>query len=612
MERESFEDQTVADLLNQYFISIKVDREERPDVDTFYMDACAALSGSGGWPLTCFLTLDRKPFFAGTYFPKNDGIYGTGFLTILLRIHHIWENSRSDMISYADTITRHLDRREEGGTPDPDCLSAAFRQLKGLFDAKYGGFGAAPKFPTLHHLMFLMRFGPEYQEKSALEMVRRTLDGMARGGICDHIGGGFARYSTDDRWLIPHFEKMMTDNAMHIMVYSEAAALFGGGYDGTARDIVRFCVREMLDEAGGFYTATDADSEGTEGKYYGFTPDEVRLVLGETDGQKYCRLYHITKGGNFEGTNIPNLIDTGLPDGEVRFARACNEKLRQYRSRRVPPFRDDKVLTLVNGLMIAALAVEGRILGDAEAVRMAERCAAFVLSSLRGKNGRLLSRWRDGEAGIPAGSDDYACLIWGLIELYETTLSPHWLEEAMRLTDEMNALFWDGQGGGYFLSGSDVDELPVRQKNLRDVALPSGNSVMALNLLRLARITANKRYEEAANQILRLAAPMLNRQPMACTFLLCSLMYLKNGGTEVILADGEGFEQLKKGLPAFLPFTAVAACGAGFESLLAAAPYLRNYHPVNGAAAAYVCRGGSCLNPVTSQAELARSLRTLQ
>jgi uncharacterized protein YyaL (SSP411 family) len=611
MERESFEDETVAAALNENFVSIKADREERPDVDAFYMDACVTQRGSGGWPLSCFLMHDKKPFFAGTYFPKNDGVYGVGFLTILGRIHELWSGDRADLTSYADQITRYLDRRGEGDALDPDRIQAAFRQLEGEFDPKYGGFGAAPKFPSVQHLLFLLRYGLEFHGEPALKMARKTLDGMFQGGIYDHIGGGFCRYSTDDAWLIPHFEKMMTDNAMHIMAYSEAAALFGGPYAQIARDITRFCTREMLDASGGFYTAMDADSEGEEGKYYAFTPDEVNSVLGEEDGKRYCGLYHITRRGNFEGKSIPNLIDTGLHGDEAVFARLCNEKMLRCRSKRIPPFRDEKVLTLVNGLMIAALAIEGRTLRDGSAVKLAEGCADFLLSALR-KDGRLLSRWRDGEAGIPAGSDDYACLIWGLLELYETTLAPEWLEKAVRLTGEMDALFRDQDGDGYFLSGSDVDELPVRQKNIHDGALPSGNSIMALNLLRLSRITAQEKYEQTADQIFRLAAPMLNRQPMACCFLLCALTYLKNGGTEVILANGNGFDRLKDALPSFLPFSAVAACGEGFEKVLTAAPYLENYHPVDGKAAAYVCRNGSCLSPITSPEKLAEVLAAEQ
>jgi len=609
MERESFEDEEVAAVLNRDYVSIKVDREERSDVDTFYMDACITQSGSGGWPLSCFLMHDRKPFLTGTYFPKNDGVYGVGFLTVLERINELWKTRRSDITSYASTITSHLDQQGESAPVNPDSMQDAFRQLKSQFDEKYGGFRTAPKFPSLHNLMFLMRYGLEFHQKSALEMVCKTLDSMAEGGIYDHIGGGFSRYSTDNEWLIPHFEKMMTDNALHIMVYSEASALFGGHYARIAQHITKFCVREMLDASGGFYTATDADSEGVEGKYYAFTPQEVKRVLGEEAGQRYCKLYHITQKGNFEGKSIPNLIGTGLPDDEVEFARSCNEKMLSDRGKRIPPFRDDKVLTLVNGLMIAALAKEGRILHDVKAIELAARCARFSLTQMM-KDGRLLNRWRDGVAGIPASSDDYASLIWGLIELYEATLHPEWLEKAVALTDNMNTLFWDPQAGGYFLAGSDADELPIRQKNIHDGALPSGNSIMALNLLRLARLTGNEKQEQAANQIFRLAAASLNHHPVSCCYLLCCLLYLKNGGTEVILTNGDGFDALKDSLPAFAPFLAVAACGAEFDEVLAVAPYLRHYRSVDGTAAAYVCRGGSCLTPITSPSELVNTLIT--
>lgn len=602
MEHESFEDEEVAAYLNQNFISIKVDREERPDVDAFYMDACMALTGSGGWPLSCFLTHGRKPFFAGTYFPKHDGLYGMGFLSLLAEIHRVWQNRRDDLLESADSISLHIDEPMSDAELKPGRSEAAFHHLESVFDSRYGGFGSAPKFPALQNLLFLIRYGWKHQEQKAYAMGRKTLDSMAEGGICDHIGGGFCRYSTDRQWLVPHFEKMMVDNALHILVYSEAAALFGNQYAETASRVTQFCMREMLGPDGGFYTAMDADSGGEEGKFYVFSPDEILQVLGKKDGERCCKLYHITPEGNFEGKSIPNTIGSGLKEEDAAFAKRCSELLLQYRGGRTPPFRDDKVTAMVNGLMIAALAVEGHILQDGACIEAAERCASFLLSSLV-RSGRLMNRWRSGESGVPASSDDYACLIWGLIELYEATFKPEWLRQAVLFTEKMDVLFRDSENGGYFLTGSDIKDLPIRQKNFQDAAMPSGNAVMAMNLLRLSRICAKESYAELANGILKQAAPLLNSQPSACCGLLCSLLYLEDGGTEVVLAGGEGFNDLQKGLPVFSPFLSSAACGNGFD-ILDVAPYLKEYGPVDGKAAAYICRNGTCRKPEISPEKL--------
>ena len=607
MERESFEDRETAEFLNGNFVCIKVDREERPDVDAYYMDACQTLTGTGGWPLSCFLSHDRKPFFAGTYFPKDGGIYGTGFLSVLTQIDRIWRTRKSDLLRSAREISRHAGRQSERENVKPGRTDAAFHQLERRFDKEYGGFGTAPKFPSPQILLFLMRYGFERKNREAYDMVRKTLDGMARGGIRDHIGGGFSRYSTDEKWLIPHFEKMMADNALHILVYSEAAALFGEKYAAVAKDTARFCLREMHDPAGGFYTAVDADSEGAEGKYYTFSPDEIIRVLGGKDGRRYCALFHITGQGNFEGKNVPNRIGAELPEDEIPFAKQCGERLLEYRRGRIPPRKDDKVTANVNGLMTAALAAAGRILGDAAFVDAAERCASFMLSELV-KDGRLLNRWRAGESGIPANSDDYACLIWGLIELYEATFHPEWLEQAVLFTDKMDSLFRDPDGYGYYLTGIDVHDLPARQKSVYDGALPSGNAIMALNLLRLSRLCANENYVTAANRVIESAGTLLNSQPSSCCGLLCSLLFLENGGTEVVLVNGEGFAPLCESLPPFSPFLSAAACGKGFETIFSSAPYLRDYSARNGKAAAYVCRNGSCQKAVTAAVELEKIL----
>lgn len=599
MERESFEDEQVAELLNRNFVSVKVDREERPDVDNLYMEACMALTGSGGWPLSCFLTPDKRPFYAGTYFPKNDGPYGIGFLTLLRRISELWKTRREDLLKSSDEIMDAISRESGPCAIEDGAETKAFEQLERSFDGRYGGFGGAPKFPSLQNLMFLTRYGLLHNCGRAFEMVKKTLDSMYQGGIFDHVGGGFCRYSTDRMWLVPHFEKMMYDNAMMIIAYSEAAALFGGHYADIARMTTEFCLREMKGPEGCFYTAIDADSEGAEGKFYLFSPDEVVKALGKPDGERFCRLFNITPRGSFEGKSIPNLIGKTLSDGDLLFSKSAAERLYKYRSRRIPPFLDDKSLAMNNGLMTAALAIEGRILKKPEYIEYAEKCADFVLTKMI-KNGRLTGRWRAGEAAVPATSDDYAAVIFGLIELYESTFKPERLIKAVELTRDMNALFWDDADGGYFLSGSDVGDLPARRKNTQDGALPSGNSIAALNLLRLARLCANAEFEEYSNRIIKMAAPLANAYPSACCGLLSALLYLKDGGTEIVLARGDGFEDMLGALPAFSPFTAVCVLGKGCEQIYGVAPNLRQYKSEGGKATAYVCHKGSCSRPVTS------------
>ncbi|MFO7161295.1 MAG: thioredoxin domain-containing protein [[Clostridium] cellulosi] len=607
MERESFEDEEVADILNSNFVSIKVDREERPDIDNFYMDACVALNGSGGWPLSCFLTPDKKPFMVGTYFPKNDGRYGTGFITILKYISDIWKSKRKDILEDSETIAAHISSQPKKSKLNENCSSIAYGQLSGSFDPEYGGFGHAPKFPTLHNILFLLRYGLINDDSNAFDYVKKTLDSMRAGGIFDHVGGGFCRYSTDNKWLVPHFEKMMYDNALHIMAYSEAGALIDKKYFDTVREVVDFCVRDMLHPDGGFYTAIDADSEGVEGKYYVFTPKEISKVLGDKDGERYCRLYNITRQGNFEGKNIPNLIGVSLSDDDKRFAVDANKMLLNYRQQRIPPATDDKIMTSINGLMSAALAEAGRIMGESKYLDYASRSTSFICNNLI-KDGRLLSYWRDGAADIPATSDDYAYFIWGLIELYEAEHYSGWLALALKYTDDMNRLFWDDENGGYFMTGKDVSDMPFRQKNLHDGAIPCGNSVAAFNLARLSRICAKPEYERRAEAVLEAMAKEINAYPSSCCGALCADLFFKARGREIVFVNGQGLDELLSCLPSFSPFTVTAVCGKGYEQMDELAPFLKDYKSENGKAAAYLCSGGTCKQPVSDVDEFKKLL----
>lgn len=604
MERESFEDDRVAEELNKDFVSIKVDREERPDVDGFYMNACTALNGFGGWPLSCFLTPDKRPFFAGTYFPKEDTYGRAGFLTLLKNIAGLWRGRRSEAGAAAAGLLERISAEggKEGAFPE-NADDEAYAELRRSFDGANGGFGGAPKFPSLSNLFFLMRYGLAKNESCAFDMVRATLEHMRRGGIRDAVGGGFFRYSTDERWLVPHFEKMLCDNALHIAAYSEASALLDKSFERTARETAEFALRDLRDGQGGFYTALDADSGEGEGRYYLWSPQEVEKALGRADGARYCALYDVTARGNFEGKSIPNLLRKAPSSEDRSFAASANRRLLESRNRRPRPFRDDKVLTANNGLMTAALACAGRIFKERTYLEYAKECAEFILRSLFSGE-RLLARWRAGESGIPAGCGDYAFFIWGLIELYEATFEPRWLERALRLTESADGLFWDRAQGGCFLSGSDANDLPLRRKEYYDGALPSANSVMARNFIRLSRLTGNPKLEARAKAVFAGAAAGVRRNPAAYCGLLCAFEHAKAGGSELVLANGGGLEKMLLALPRFAPFHVTAVCGADYEKMAELAPFTRDYRAIDGRATAYLCSGGACLPPITDPAAL--------
>ncbi len=607
MERESFEDDEVAGLLSRHFVSIKVDREERPDIDHFYMSACTALTGRGGWPLSCFLTPDKKPFFAGSYFPKNDSYGIRGFMSILDTLADMWQQDRQRLLAASDDIIRHL---LQSNTPtltgsSENLSHLAFQQLEASFDKKYGGFGGAPKFPSAHNLLFLIRYHLLYKKQQAADMVAATLKAMQRGGIWDHIGGGFSRYSTDERWLVPHFEKMMYDNAMLTIACCEAGAAIEQSFFVTARRILDYCFREMAHAGGGFYTAQDADSEGEEGRYYVFTPSEIKKVLGPDDGRRFCALFDITPQGNFEGKSIPNLLRCNPTADDAAFAERCFPALRQYREKRVPPLKDDKVLAAVNGLMLAALATAGRLMHDPEYIAAAEKTGHFVLENMFHDN-RLHASLRDGALRHPATSDDYAYVLWGVFELYQATLQPRWLAAAIQLAGSMLGLFHDDTDGCLFLSGHDVEDLPVRGKNKHDGALPSGNAVAALTLARLAAVTHNEAFGSAAERIREALSGDMNAYPAAYTGLLCADVYLRHGGTTIVLAAGTGIAELLRAAQGFNPFATLALCGSGHNDMTELAPHMKTCRALDGRAAAYICTPGSCLPPVTDPAVLER------
>lgn len=592
MERESFEDEQVAKALNRGFIAIKVDREERPDIDHIYMAFCQVMTGGGGWPLTVILTPKKKPFFAGTYFPKEPKYGHPGLLQLLEQIQVAWKNNRPELLKSGRIIEEALVKAEKADSDNllpADSIKRTYWGLEKSFDPIFGGFGREPKFPSPHNLSFLIRYHLSTGNVHALDMVEVTLDSLYKGGIFDHIGFGFSRYSTDPKWLVPHFEKMLYDNALLTIAYIEAYAVTGKSrYGEIAEKILTYLVRDMTHPLGGFYSAEDADSEGEEGKFYIFTRDEVDAVLGDDSGF-FCRHYDITQKGNFEGANIPNLIQTNLSDIEKDRLMAsnleeCRLKLLKYREQRIHPFKDDKILTAWNGLMIAAAALAGRLLKNDRYIQIAQKSAQFIIDNLVDDNGRLLARYREGEAAQPGFIDDYAFMIWGLIELYEATLDPAYLEKSVKWSNDMIRLFRDPEKGGFYIYGNDSETLILRPKEIYDGAIPSGNSVATLSLLRLAAITGNQAFEEVALSQFRTFAAELNLNPTAYTHLMMAFLCAQNEISEIVISGDRNETRAKEMLAEvrsrFLPFSVFR-------------------HQDEGEAAVHICSDRVCKPPIT-------------
>lgn len=624
MERESFEDDEVAALLNEHFVSIKVDREERPDVDHLYMSVCQAMTGQGGWPLTVLLAPDKKPFFAGTYFPKRRVPGRGGLMELLGQVVDTWRDDQEKVLQISGKVVEELQQRLLGnvkGDLEEKVLQHAFEMYHQNFEEEYGGFGHSPKFPTSHNLSFLLRYYKRTGNEEALSMVDHTLDAMYRGGMYDHVGFGFSRYSTDEKWLVPHFEKMLYDNALLVMTYIEAYQVTGKKrYAQVAEEILTYVLRDMTDPEGGFYSAEDADSEGEEGRFYVWTPREVEEVLGREDATLYGRLYDITDRGNFEGHSIPNLIEADLTDYaeqhklEVNELKqrleACRVKLFHYREKRIHPHKDDKILTSWNGLMIMALSKAAKALDRPEYAAAAEQAVRFLLTKLRREDGRLLARYRDGEAAYLGYVDDYAFLVWGLIELYEATFKLDYLEEALRLNTEMLRLFGDEQGGGLYFYGSDGEELFTRPKEIYDGAVPSGNSVAALNMVRLARFTGDEGLTRQSEAQLKAFGGSVMRYPSGHAVFLMAVDLHQTAGTQAVIAGELSWPStqalLKPLRQAFAPHavTLLHPPGEAGEAVRKLLPLAEGKEPVNGEAAVYICENYACQAPVTTPADL--------
>ena len=628
MERESFEDPAIARWLNQSFVPIKVDREEHPDVDHLYMNAVTLLTGQGGWPLNVFLTPELKPFFGGTYFPPTPRWNLPGMNELLPAVAEAWKSRREELLTSAEHLTTSLSASALSGTAVApvtlELLEAAVRHAAGAFDAERGGFGEAPKFPRSHELSFLLTYGSRTGSAQALAMVRTTLDQMARGGIHDQIGGGFHRYSTDARWLVPHFEKMLYDQALLARTYAESYRMTKDPEDAmVARDILEYVLQELRDPLGGFYSAEDADSEGVEGKFYVWTEQEILDVVGPAEGALVNAYYGVTAEGNFsdpahgaesaQGANILHVRESleafaarhGLKADEwARRLAAARQRLLEARARRVRPHRDDKILTSWNGLMIASFAYGASTLNEPRYAAAARSAAEFILAHLV-RDGTVLRRYRDGEAAYPGTLEDYAFFSYGLLELYEADFDPRWLADAKRLAERMIDRFWDSERGGCFLRGNDEPPLIVRTKEINDGATPSGNSIAALVLLKVGRLTADERLEGYGRRMLETAAPSLSRAAFGSPQMLIAADFALGPTSEVVIAGDPSSPKCAAMVRTlheeFLP-RAVSVLhpdgpsGAAIERL---APYVAAQPSHGGQPTAYVCRGFACQLPTT-------------
>ena len=620
MERESFENPRTADLMNASFVNIKVDREERPDLDAIYMQAVQAMTGGGGWPMTVFLAPDGTPFYGGTYFPPEARANMPGFPNVLAAIADAWQNRRAEVLKSGNQLRQHLQQAvrpaASHGQLDVDILQAAGRGLAAQHDPEFGGFGSAPKFPQPMALEFLLRFWKRTGDEAALEVVVHTLDRMARGGIYDHLGGGFARYSTDAEWLVPHFEKMLYDNAQLARAYLLGYQATGNAFFmDVTEQIIEYVLRDMTDPSGGFYSTEDADSEGEEGKFYVWTPAELRELLGAEDARLFGAFYDVTAPGNFERrasilrmehTPLELASRLGVTEAELLAALERGRQiLFEARSRRVRPARDEKVLAGWNGLMLRALAEAASVLAREDFLAAAIRNAEFLLGAMRRADGGLYRTWKPGHAARLNGYlEDYANVADGLVALYEATFDPHWLTAATSLADLILERFADVENGGFFDTSNDHETLITRPQDIFDNATPSGNAVSADVLLRLALLTGREEYQRAAEGVLQLLREPMARYPLGFARSLNALDFLLGRPKEVAIvgqpdaADTQAL--LRVVFEPFMPNKVVAGGGAPI-------PLLEGRHPADGRATAYVCEHYVCQAPATDPEQL-RSL----
>jgi uncharacterized protein YyaL (SSP411 family) len=614
MAHESFENEDIAQLMNDLFVNIKVDREERPDLDQIYMNAVQMMTHHGGWPMTVFLTPDGVPFYGGTYFPPQDRYNIPGFPRVLISVAEAYRDRPNDIAETGTSLLNELRRLSEpsgaGHPVEKELLDGAYIGMVRNYDSINGGFGGAPKFPPAMTLEFLLRTYSRTGNKEALEMVRHTCEKMAQGGIYDQLGGGFHRYATDAKWLVPHFEKMLYDNALLSRLYLHYFQVTQLPLAReTAEGILDYVLREMTDPAGGFYSTQDADSEGHEGKFFVWDIDEIKSVLGEPDASLFCSYYNVTEGGNFEGKNILNVNPSAKPPNPANL-----RKLFELRETRIKPDRDEKILTAWNGLMLASFAEAGVILDRADYTEAALRNAEFVLSNLQ-RDGLLLRTYKDGVAKFNAYLEDYAFFIEGLITLYETCGEFRWLEQALVLTDRMIEEFWDHEGAAFFFTGKSHENLIVRSKDYFDNATPSGNSVAAGVLLRLALLADKQNYRELAQAVFSEMADSVRRYPSGFGYALSAMDFLLSSPKEIALVgqDAAGIKPLLQEVWRKYVPNKVVACGVLAQSTaLEALPLLEDRPLLDGRPTAYVCQNYTCQQPVTTPEALAHQLESVQ
>ncbi len=596
LAHESFEDEEIAELLNQYFISIKVDKEERPDIDSVYMAVCQAFTGSGGWPTSIFMTPDQKPFFAGTYFPKTSRGGMIGFRELLLAIHEKWVSDRAMLLRDAEKIIRHLNQPETtSAATDTDLTHLAVLQYERIFDEKYGGFGRAPKFPTPHNLLFLLDYYERNKTPSCLHMAEHTLTQMYRGGMFDHIGFGFCRYSTDKKFLVPHFEKLLYDNALLILAYCKGYTVTKKEtYLETAEKTAHYIFREMTSDEGGFYSSQDADSEGEEGKYYLFTPDEITKILGDKDGERFNRYYDISDAGNFEGKNIPNLLKSDPLD---HFFEAYLPTIDEYRKKRTSLHRDEKILTSWNSLMIAAMCELYLVSGKEMYLSAAENADRFIQKYLLDGETLCVS-FHMKKRGVRGFLDDYAAYIFAQLSLYRATLDREYLNRAKRLCDKVISDFGDSTGG-FYLYGKDHEELILRPKEIYDGAIPSGNSLMSCNLVCLSLLTDEERLKIEAERQLDFLAQNASQYPTNHAMFLSALLKYEKPPMKITVVTDASTD--KNHLPLALPQDA---------TVIVITTPTKEYSLKNGQTTYYVCRGHSCLPPTNDLNEFFENVHT--
>ncbi len=611
MAHESFEDEEVAALLNGGFVCVKVDREERPDVDAVYMAVCQALTGSGGWPLSVVMTPGQIPFFAATYLPKSSRYGQTGLHELLPEIARLWKEKRQSLIEAGERIVSHLSQAPQIRMENPSRAlpRRAMEQFQKSFDRHWGGFGCAPKFPMPHQLIFLLRYARLENRPEALQMAECTLKAMARGGIFDQIGGGFSRYSTDAKWLIPHFEKMLYDNALLLFAYTEAYQITGSAFYRTvAQRTAEYLLREMTDPLGGFYSGQDADSGGEEGKYYAFTPEEIADVLGEREGSAFCERFGIGSPGNFEGKSIPNLIASRTYEEESPEMAALRCKLYVYRLERISLAKDDKILTAWNALAIAALSQASFVLQNRRCLSAALLAQQFLDASLTGPDGRLLVRWREGEAAHPGQLEDYAFSALALLCLYRNTFELRFLEQAVRRAEQMLRFFEDRGHGGFFLYAEDAEQLITRPKESYDGALPSGNSVAGLVLQRLFHLTGQESWRAAGERQLAFLAGEMESYPAGYSCALLAVLEAVYPSAQLVCVTREEtappklLERLRREAP--LNLSVLLKTPQTAERLAALAPFTREYPIPASGCLFYLCRNGSCSAPTAELSAL--------